>query len=65
MIRAEMDFADIPVIFLTNKNDSESVINVMKLRPEGYLLKTMAPELIIKAIDDFFNQKKSGEWRGV
>ncbi len=58
MIRAESDLADIPVIFLTNKNDRESVCKVSPLHPEGYLLKTMEPEMIVKAIDDFFEKKK-------
>lgn len=58
MIRAESDFADIPVIFLTGKNDKESVMKVTALRPEGYLLKSMESEQIIKAIDDFFEKKK-------
>lgn len=58
MIRAESDFADIPVIFLTGKNDRESVMKVTALRPEGYLLKSMEAEQIIKAIDDFFEKKK-------
>ncbi len=58
MIRAESDFADIPVIFLTGKNDRESVIKVSTLRPEGYLLKSMEAEHIIKAIDQFFEKQK-------
>lgn len=58
MIRAESDLADIPVIFLTNKNDRESVCKVSSLHPEGYLLKTMEPKQIVKAIDDFFEKKK-------
>lgn len=58
MIRAEEDFADIPVIFLTNKNDRESVCSVSALHPEGYLLKTMDPKQIVKSIDDFFDKKK-------
>lgn len=58
MIRAESDLADIPVIFLTNKNDRESVCSVSALHPEGYLLKTMEPKQIVKAIDDFFEKKK-------
>ena len=58
MIRAESDFVDIPVIFLTGKNDRESVMKVTALRPEGYLLKSMESEQIIKAIDDFFEKKK-------
>jgi len=58
MIRAEIDFADIPVIFLTSKGDKESVMKVMALKPEGYLLKTMKPEQIIQAVDDFFEKRK-------
>ena len=58
MIRAESDFSDIPVIFLTGKNDKESVMKVTALKPEGYLLKSMDSESIIKAIDDFFEKKK-------
>ncbi len=58
MIRAESDLADIPVIFLTNKNDRESVCKVTALKPEGYLLKTMEPAKIVKAIDNFFEKKK-------
>ncbi len=58
MIRSEADFADIPVIFLTSKNDRESVSNVIKLHPEGYLLKTMKPEEIVKTVDEFFIKQK-------
>lgn len=59
MIRSEADFADIPVIFLTSKDDKESVLAVMSLKPEGYLLKTMPPAQIIKTVDDFFARKKA------
>ncbi len=58
MIRSEVDFADIPVIFLTSKNDKESVANVVRLKPEGYLLKSMKPEEIVKYVDDFFIRQK-------
>ncbi len=58
MIRAETDLADIPVVFLTNKNDRASVCSVTSLKPEGYLLKTMEPALIVKAIDKYFEKKK-------
>ncbi len=58
MIRSEVDFADIPVIFLTSKNDKASISNVVKLKPEGYLLKTMKPEDIVKYVDDFFQKQK-------
>lgn len=59
MIRSETEFTDIPVIFLTSKGDKESVMKVMELKPEGYLLKTMEPEKIKNAIDDFFQKRKA------
>ena len=58
MIRTETEFSDIPVIFLTSKNDRESITQVMGLKPEGYLLKTMKPDDIVKTIDDFFEKRK-------
>ena len=58
MIRSETEFADIPVIFLTNKDDKESIIQVMQLKPQGYLLKTQKPEQIVQAIDEFFEKQK-------
>lgn len=58
MIRAESEFSNMPVIFLTSKNDKESVMKVSALKPTGYLLKTMPPEEIVKTIDDFFEKQK-------
>lgn len=59
MIRSETEVADIPVIFLTGKGDKESIMKVMALKPEGYLLKSMKPYEIKKYIDDFFEKKKA------
>lgn len=56
MIRSEKDIADIPVIFLTGKGDRESIKKVISLKPQGYLLKTMADDAIKKNIDDFFGK---------
>lgn len=58
MIRSEPSSAKIPVIFLTGKSDRESVMSVMRLKPEGYLLKTMSKGDIINSIDHFFESKK-------
>ena len=54
MMRAESEFSDIPVIFLTSKNDKASIMKVMALKPEGYILKNTPPDQIKKEIDDFF-----------
>ena len=54
MIRSEISAAEIPIIFLTGKSDRESIMNVMRLKPQGYLLKTMSKEAIVEAIDNYF-----------
>lgn len=59
MIRSEKNTADIPVVFLTGKGDRESVRNVMALKPEGYLLKSMPDAEIKKYIDGIFEKKAS------
>jgi CheY-like chemotaxis protein len=56
MIRSEVSTQDIPVMFLTAKNDKESVMQVLALKPEKYLLKTMPPEEWLKNIDEFFSR---------
>ena len=54
MIRSEPTTQDVPVMFLTAKNDRESVMSVMDLKPEKYLLKTMPPDVLLRNIDEFF-----------
>lgn len=56
MIRAEADFADIAVIFLTGRVDKESVKQVLSLKPAGYLSKTLKPDEIKKNVDKYFQQ---------
>ena len=58
MIRSEPNSAKIPVIFLTGKNDRASVEHVMRLRPDGYLLKSMSKEDILASVDRFFETKR-------
>lgn len=54
MLAAENDTKDIPVIFLTGKDDKETVMKLLKLHPAGYLLKTLTSDDIHRAVDDFF-----------
>ena len=60
MIRSEENSKDIPIVFLTGKSDRDSVMSVMKLKPQGYLLKSTKKEDIIASIDNFF---KTGTWK--
>ena len=58
MIRSESEFCNIPVMFLTSKNDKESIQQVLGLKPEGYILKTTKAEQIVQMIDEFFQKQK-------
>ncbi len=55
--------ARIPIIFLTGVNERESVMRVIKHKPDGYLLKNMRKSELLDLLDRFFtesilNQKK-------
>mgnify|MGYP002854657526 CR=1 FL=1 len=54
MLRSDQETKDIPVIFLTGKDDKESVMAVLSLKPEGYILKTSGKEEIVNTIRKFF-----------
>ena len=54
MLRSEPSTSEIPVMFLTVKSDKESVMQVLSLKPEKYLLKTMPPAELVANIDEFF-----------
>ena len=56
MIRAEGDFADIPIIFLTSRVDRESVKKVIELKPDGYLSKSLQPADVKREVDHFFEK---------
>lgn len=59
MLRSEKEFADVSVIFLTSRDDPESVKKVLSLKPEGYMMKYLKPTEIRKRVDNFFRQKKA------
>jgi CheY-like chemotaxis protein len=56
-IRSNVSLAQLPVIFLTANNDKESVMTVMNLKPEGYILKSKSPTEIKQAVIDFFKSR--------
>ena len=59
MLRADPTTKHIPVIFLTGKSDKESVMKVVSLKPEGYLLKSISREKLIADIQKFFAERKN------
>lgn len=59
MIRSEAATAQIPVMFLTGKSDRETVMEVLALKPEKYLLKSMKPMEWMREVDNFFEKKEN------
>ena len=59
MLRSEASTSMIPVMMLTAKDDKESVMSVLSLKPEKYLLKTQPPEELIRNIDEHFEKLKT------
>ena len=58
MLRADPDTRDIPVMFLTGRDDKESVMSVMALKPEGYFLKTIGKEELLNKLKVYFVTKE-------
>jgi CheY-like chemotaxis protein len=57
MIRADARFRDIPVFFLTGKNDRDSVMSVMSLKPDGYVIKTAGKQALLEKVNMFFSSR--------
>lgn len=63
MLRSEESTRDIPVVFLTGIADSEHVMEVMSLNPQGYLLKPCTEERLFSTIESVLaesGEKKDG-----
>ena len=54
MLRSDEETKSIPVIFLTGKSDKQSVMAVVALKPEGYLLKNIQKEELLDKLKEFF-----------
>lgn len=54
MIRSEPLTAVTPVMFLTGNSSKSSIMQVLKLKPADYLLKTIDKEGLLKKLGDFF-----------
>ena len=57
MLRSESSLSDIPIMFLTGKGDKQSVVQVLSLKPDGYMLKSQPPNEIRQNIKKFFEAR--------
>ena len=58
MLKSESSSASIPVMFLTGKSDKEAIMEVLSLKPAGYLLKTIDRKTLLGTLEKFFVQQK-------
>ncbi|MBE7005105.1 MAG: response regulator [Ruminococcaceae bacterium] len=52
MIRSMPQTENIPIVFLTGKDDEMSIRRVLELHPAGYLLKTVSEADLLKKVED-------------
>lgn len=55
-IRTKPDINNIPIIFLTGKNDRDHVFKILEYKPDGYLLKSSQKEYLLDALERFFSE---------
>jgi len=51
MIRSLPQAAELPIVFLTGKDDEMSIRRVLELHPAGYLLKTVSDAELLKKVE--------------
>lgn len=55
MIKEDTATEMIPVIFLTSKRDKATVTQVLAAKPDGYLIKTEKPSVLVQSVTTFFH----------
>lgn len=56
ILRSHEETKNIPVIFITGDDDKEDIVEVLKLHPQGYLLKPVKPERLFRAIQEVLGE---------
>lgn len=54
MLRNDSQTKSTPVFFLTGNSSRDSVMEILKLNPEGYLLKTFDRKALLTRLEEFF-----------
>ena len=58
MLRMHPNTSNIPVIFLTGVSTKAGIQRVLSLRPQGYILKSMAGKDLLRTLNDYFEKHK-------
>ena len=54
IIRRTPGLSDLPVFFLSGVSDVNKVREVLELKPQGYILKTIGKEELLDKLEEFF-----------
>ena len=54
MLKNDSQTKSIPIFFLTGNSARDSVMEILKLNPEGYLLKTFDRKALLTRLEEFF-----------
>ena len=58
MLRSDAQIANTPVMFLTGKSDKQSIVEVLALKPAGYLLKSIDRKTLLETLSKFFVEQR-------
>ena len=61
MLKEDPSTRNIPVIFLTGKNDRDLVVKAVDMRPEDYILKSVQKRELMDKLEDFFKKNKDNQ----
>ena len=64
MLKEDANTRDIPVMFLTGKNDRQLVVKAVDMRPVDYILKSVEKKMLMNKLEDFFGRAKIDEENG-
>lgn len=55
-LQAEKEYADIPVIFLTSMDNREKVMELLALKPAGYILKPTDSQMLLERVENIIGK---------
>ncbi len=58
MVRKKEETRDIPIIFLTGITDKEKIIDVLALKPDGYIVKPVSKEELLRRIGEVMSKSR-------
>ena len=55
-LQAEKEYADIPVVFLTSMDNREMVMELLALKPAGYILKPTDSQMLLERVENIIGK---------